>query len=65
MARRLRKWEGPMGARHYDLRYLDNQGETRTSHRRAFPVHAGTGSYHSQSPSAGTPESISIDNQDY
>jgi hypothetical protein len=41
-----------MGARHYDLRYLDNQGRP-ASRRRAFPVHAGTGSYHEQSPSAG------------
>jgi hypothetical protein len=41
MARRLRKWEGPMGARHYDLRYLDNQGRPAPLIVGPFPFMPG------------------------
>ena len=41
MARRLRKGGGPIGARHYDLRYLDNQGRPAPLIVEPFPFMPG------------------------
>jgi hypothetical protein len=63
MACRLRKWEGPMRARHYDLRYLNNQGRPAPLAVGPFPFMPGQAAITGNRRARGTPESISVDNR--